>query len=259
VAIEKGLRDAHSLYRCRKKNAATSSTAAVTAQTMAAARPALAIRRPDGGAWRNSVGLGWTNPYDRRVWAYDVGVAAAAARAGFDEIQFDYVRFPSDGDLSQIVYPRRRDEPKGATIATFLRYAVARLHPLHVRVSADVFGLSATHDLGIGQVPRRLGRVLDAIHPMVYPSHYRPGEYGIADPSAYPGRTVAHSLYDFRRALRGERASIVPWLQDFSLGRPYTLIEVSDQIAAARRQHAGGFLLWNPEGVYTQDALAPAR
>jgi hypothetical protein len=93
---------------------------------------------------------------------------------------------------------------------------------------------------------------------MVYPSHYSPGEYGIPDPSAYPGRTVAHSLYDFRRALRGEHVSIVPWLQDFSLGRAYTLIEVSDQIAAARRQHAGGFLLWNPEGVYTTDALAPA-
>jgi hypothetical protein len=128
-----------------------------------------------------------------------------------------------------------------------------------VRVSADVFGLAATHDLGIGQVPKRLGRVLDTIHPMVYPSHYSPGEYGIPDPSAYPGRTVAHSLYDFRRALRGDHVAIVPWLQDFSLGRPYTLIEVSDQIAAARRQHAGGFLLWNPEGLYTQDALAPAQ
>jgi hypothetical protein len=168
------------------------------------------------------------------------------------------VRFPSDGDLSQMVFPRRRSEPKGQTIVRFLRYAASRLHPLGVRVSADVFGLAATHDLGIGQVPRHLGHVLDAIHPMVYPSHYSAGEYGIADPSEYPGRTVAHSLYDFRRALRGEHVSIVPWLQDFSLGRAYTLIEVSDQIAAARRQHAGGFLLWNPEGVYTTDALAPA-
>ena len=227
--------------------------------TLSAARPDLAINTRSGGVWRNSGGLGWTDPYDARVWAYDVSIAVAAARAGFDEIQFDYVRFPSDGDLSQIVYPRRRQEPKGTTITRFLRYAGSRLHPLGARVSADVFGLAATHDLGIGQVPRRLGRVLDSIHPMVYPSHYSAGEYGIQDPSAYPGRTVAHSLLDFRRALHAARIPIVPWLQDFSLARPYTLIEVSDQIAAARRQHAKGFLLWNPEGVYTDDALTPAQ
>jgi hypothetical protein len=227
--------------------------------TLTAARPELAIQGRSGGVWRNRAGLGWANPYDARVWAYDVSIAVAAARAGFDEIQFDYVRFPSDGDLSEIVYPRRRSEPKGDTIGRFLRYAAARLHPLGVRISADVFGLAATHDLGIGQVPRRLARVLDAIHPMVYPSHYSAGEYGIQTPSAYPGRIVAHSLLDFRRALRGQRIPIVPWLQDFSLGKPYTLIEVTDQIAAARRQHAAGFLLWNPEGLYTQDALASPR
>jgi hypothetical protein len=226
--------------------------------TLTAARPALAIHDRRGGIWRDASGLGWANPYDPRVWAYDVGIAAAAAKAGFDEIQFDYVRFPSDGDVSQMVFPRSRAEPKGATIARFAAYAAARIHQLRVRVSADVFGLAATHDLGIGQVPRRLGAHLDAVYPMVYPSHYSPGEYGIQDPSAYPGRIVAHSLLDFRRALRGERTRIVPWLQDFSVGRTYTLIEVSDQIAAERRQHAGGFLLWNPEGLYTLDALGAA-
>jgi hypothetical protein len=225
---------------------------------LAGARPDLALHDASGALWHSASGLAWANPYDRRVWAYDVGIATAAARAGFDEIQFDYVRFPGDGDLSRIVYPRRLPGAKGDTIAAFLRYAAARLHSLHVRVSADVFGLAATHDLGIGQVPRRIGRFLDAIHPMVYPSHYSSGEYGLADPSAYPGRTVAHSLLDFRRALRGEHVPIVPWLQDFTLGRPYTLIEVSDQVAAARRQHAAGFLLWNPEGVYTRDALSPS-
>src|SRR5438034_267972 len=83
------------------------------------ARPDLAIKRTDGSIWRTPAGLGWANPYDRRVWKYDVDVAAAAARAGFDEIQFDYVRFPSDGDLSSIVYPGKRAEPKGVTIAGF--------------------------------------------------------------------------------------------------------------------------------------------
>lgn len=222
--------------------------------TLSAARPDLAVLRPDGSRWLNNSGLGWVNPYDKRVWQYDVGIAEAAARAGFDEIQFDYVRFPSDGDLSQIVYRGKRAEPKGTTIASFLRYASTRLHALDVRVSADVFGLAATHDLGIGQVPKRIAPYLDAIYPMVYPSHFSPGEYNIADPDAYPGRTVARSLLDFRRQVKG-KTTIVPWLQDFSLAHPYGLIEVTDQIAAARRQHTGGYLLWNPEGVYTLEAL----
>jgi hypothetical protein len=119
-----------------------------------------------------------------------------------------------------------------------------------------VFGLSAHHDLGIGQVPTRIAHYLDAIYPMVYPSHYTPGEYNVSDPNAYPGRIVADSLYDFRRAVRGTHAKLIPWLQDFSLGRTYTLTEVGDQIAAARRQHAAGFMLWNPEGIYTQEALS---
>jgi hypothetical protein len=123
-------------------------------------------------------------------------------------------------------------------------------------VSADVFGLAATHDLGIGQVPKRVAPYLDALYPMVYPSHFSSGEYGIQQPDAYPGRTVARALLDFRRQLKGEGMTLIPWLQDFSLSRPYTLIEVTDQIAAARRQHTRGFMLWNPEGLYTREALS---
>jgi hypothetical protein len=222
---------------------------------LSAARPELAVLRPDGSRWLNNAGLGWVNPYDRRVWGYVVGVGAAAAKAGFDEIQFDYVRFASDGDLSQIVYPHAVGEPKGTTIARFLRYASGQLHPLGVRVSADVFGLAATHDLGIGQVPKRIAPYLDALYPMVYPSHFSSGEFGLQDPDAYPGRTVARALLDFRRQLKGKGMALIPWLQDFSLARPYTLLEVTDQIAAARRQHARGFMLWNAEGIYTREAL----
>jgi hypothetical protein len=223
--------------------------------TLSAARPDLAVLRPDGSRWLNNGGLGWTNPYDKRVWRYVVAIGRAAAKAGFDEIQFDYVRFPSDGDLSQIVYRHKRLEPKGTTIASFLRYASGQLHTLGVRVSADIFGLAATHDLGIGQVPKRIAPYLDALYPMVYPSHFGSGEYGIAKPDAYPGRTVARSLLDFRRQLKGKHTTLIPWLQDFSLGTPYTVVEVTDQIAAARRQHTGGFMLWNPEGLYTREAL----
>jgi len=219
-------------------------------------RPALAIRNSDGTLWRNNAGLGWTNPYDRRVWAYNVNVAAAAAKAGFDEIQFDYVRFPSDGDLTQIRYPGPHLQTTRWTIPAFVQYAAQRLHPLGVRVSVDVFGLSATRDLGIGQLPRRVSTYADAVYPMVYPSHYNPGEYGIDQPDDRPGLVVSRSLADFRRALEGRKTRLTPWLQDFSLGRPYTLEDLQLQIAAAKAHHANGFLLWNPEGVYTTAALA---
>jgi hypothetical protein len=227
---------------------------------LSAGRPDMAIKNPDGSVWRNHAGLGWTNPYDKRVWDYNVSIAEVAARAGFDEIQFDYVRFPTDGDVDSIVYPGKTETPPGWVIAQFLHYAGQRLKPLGVRVSADVFGLSATRDLGIGQIPRRLGKYLDAIYPMVYPSHYGPGEYGLEDPNGMPGETVEWSLADFRRELKKGKsdAYLVPWLQDFSYGREYGLEEVRAQIEAARLMGARGYLLWNPSGVYTPGALAPA-
>jgi hypothetical protein len=223
--------------------------------TLTAGEPDLAIQSKYGGIWKNRSGLGWSNMYDRRVWKYNVDVAVAAARAGFDEIQFDYVRFPTDGNVSAIVYPHRRAEARSATIDAFFSYAVKRLHPLRVRVSADVFGLSASRDLGIGQAPARIGKVLDAIYPMVYPSHYNPGEFNLIEPEAFPYATVVHSLRDFDRVTRGEKVRITPWLQDFTIKLTYGLEQVGEQIDAARTMHAHGFLLWNPSGIYTYGAL----
>jgi hypothetical protein len=223
---------------------------------LSANAPQFAIRRSDGSRWLNSAGLGWTNPYDKRVWKYNVDIAVQAAKLGFDEIQFDYVRFPSDGDLSQIRYPGAHTQPMGWTVPMFVKYARSRLKPLGVRLSVDVFGLSATRNLGIGQFPRRISRYVDAIYPMVYPSHYVSGEYNIVDPDSRPGTTVAYSLRDFRDAVQGSKAKLIPWLQDFSLGRTYTLADVRDQIQAARLEHAKGFMLWNAVGLYTVKALS---
>ena len=219
-------------------------------------RPKYAIRTAGGGVWTNSAGLGWANPYDQRVWKYNVDIAVEAAKAGFDEIQFDYIRFPTDGNIAAAVYPGERSEKRHVTISRFLQYARSRLEPLGVRISADVFGLSATRNMGIGQTPRRLARYLDAIYPMVYPSHYGPGELGIADPNAQPGRTVALSLRDFAADLTGQDTRLVPWLQDFSLGRDYTVDDVQLQILAARDASADGYLLWNPAGIYTRGVLS---
>jgi hypothetical protein len=225
---------------------------------LSANAPHLAVKRRDGSLWRNHAGLGWSNPHDKRVWDYNVAIAEVAARAGFDEIQFDYVRFPSDGDMDDIVYPRSSGKQKGWAIAEFVQYAAKRLKPLGVRVSADVFGLAATRELGVGQVPKRLGRYVDAMYPMVYPSHYNPGEYNLDNPNAAPAETVYYALVDFKRDLRRSKAELIPWLQDFSYGRTYGPAEVRAQIEAARRIGVRGYLLWNPEGVYTPGALRPA-
>jgi len=220
---------------------------------LARGRPDMAIRRPDGSIWATSAGLEWVNPYDRRVWDYAVSVAAAAARAGFDEIMLDYVRFPSDGDVGAAVYPGRTSVPKGRLIANFAAYAQQRLAPLGVRVSTALFGLSATRDMGIGQVPRWISQHVDQVHPMSYPALYGGGELGIASPSAEPGETVFRTLIDFKREIRGSGAQLVPWVQDWS----YRPEQVMQQIRAARLQGAKGFLLWNASGIYTKSALAP--
>ena len=221
---------------------------------LAQGRPDLAIQRSDGSVWTTSAGLGWVNPYDRRVWDYTVSVAADAARAGFDEIMFDYLRFPSDGDVAGAVYPGKTTVPRGHLIADFVAYARKRLEPLGVRVSAAVFGLSATRDLGIGQVPRFISRHVDTIVPMSYPALYGGGELGIQSPSSEPGETVFRTLSDFRRQVQGSRTQIVPWVQDWG----YAPEQVLAQIDAARLQGAKGYLLWNAEGLYTTSALAPA-
>ena len=221
---------------------------------LASGRPDLAIQRQDGSVWTTKAGLGWVNPYDRRVWDYCASVGEAAAEAGFDQIMFDYVRFPSDGDLGNAVYPGKTSISKGRVIAGFVQYAKQRLAPHGTRVSTAVFGLSATRDLGIGQVPRWISKYVDNLSPMSYPVLYGDGELGISSPSTQPGETVFRTLADFRRQIKGSRAQLVPWVQDWN----YTPQQVLAQVAAARLQGAKGYLLWNAEGIYTKAALEPA-
>ncbi len=221
------------------------------------ARPDLAVRRSDGSVWQDAAGLGWTNPYDKRVWDYNIAVAAAAARNGFDEIMFDYVRFPSDGDVENAVYGTTRGLAKNDAVPAFLKYAARRLEPLGVRVSAAVFGLSAARDMGIGQIPRRIAKHVHAIYAMTYPSLFGSGELGLADPGAAPGATVSRALKRFHRALEGRNALLLPWVQDFSFTVPYGKDEVRAQIYSARIAGAKGYLLWNARGEYTSGTLTP--
>ncbi len=219
--------------------------------------PELAVQKKSGGIWRDYQGKAWTNPFKKEVWDYNLAVALAAARAGFQEIQFDYVRFPADGPLKEVVYPGGKGKNKAETIAEFLAYARERLRREGVYVSADVFGLtcSAQDDLGIGQKIELIAAGTDYVSPMVYPSHYAPGSYGIKNPNASPYRTVYRSLTDAVYKTRGTGSIIRPWLQDFSYGYPYGAKEVRAQIKATYDAGLKEWILWNPSNHYTGSAL----
>ena len=204
--------------------------------TLGPARTELALQWPDGSAWRDPAGLAWLNPYDRRVWRYVVDVAAAAAKAGFDEIQFDYVRFPSDGDSRLDRLPQEPPRAEGADDRAFPRVrersaAPARRPGLRgpLRPRRDARSRSrpvaeAAPSLSRRDLPDGLSVALRARR--VPPD----GSRGVPGPD---GRGVASRLPEGGR--RGTNVRIVPWLQDFSLSRTYGLDEVTDQVTAARR------------------------
>ncbi len=221
-------------------------------------RPDWAVRRPGGGLWLGKGGATWADPYRREVWDYNLAIASAAARAGFDEIQFDYVRFPSDGPVKLCRYSRPRTRQNTEQdLVDFLAEADRRLHPLGVKISIDVFGQTTTDDtgMGIGQHIAAMAAHVDYVCPMMYPSHYRKGSYGIKDPNRDPYRTIERGLRSLSGRLRGLEAKVRPYLQDFSLGYRYGPRQLQDQIFAAARMGVVSWTLWNPGNRYTWAAV----
>lgn len=216
---------------------------------------AWAVQKKDGELWEDRKKFSWSDPYNKQVWDYNVAIAIEAARLGFREIQFDYVRFPSDGRVSYAVYPRKDRRPPEFVISQFLAYARQQLAPYEVFVSADFFGLTGAveHDMGIGQIVQRVAPYLDFLSPMAYPSHYARGEYGIKIPDLAPYRIVYYSLRDTARKIGGRRALVRPWLQAFSLnGYEYGPAELKAQINATYAAGFSQWLLWNPRCQYKQ-------
>lgn len=224
---------------------------------LAAARPDLAIHSLTGGLWRDRSRHAWTNPYAREVWAYNLAIAAEVAALGCREIQFDYVRFPSDGRMDLVYYPVRTPETRAEVIEGFLGQARQELAPYGVFTAADVFGLvtSFKTDMNIGQILENVARQVDFVCPMMYPSHYALGNYGIPDPDADPYLTVRTGLVHALARLDGYEAVIRPWLQDFSQRHKYGHEEVRAQIRAAEELGVNGYMLWNPRNVYTESAI----
>lgn len=229
-----------------------------------------------GGIWHDRNGLAWLNPAASGSWDYIVDVAQDAAERGFDELNFDYIRFPSDGDMTALVFPgwpARRSlgeggdgkKTKAEIIGEFYKYLRQKLPG--IRLSADMFGFVTTHtdDLGIGQLMENAFAAFDYVAPMVYPSHYPPNYMGFPNPAEHPYEVVNFSmkggmerLKAYKLAHPDNKTQFRPWLQDFNLGADYTLEMVTAQIKAtqdALGDGYGGFMLWNARNVYHESVF----
>jgi len=207
-----------------------------------------------GELWEDRKGLHWANPYDQRVWDYTLSLCQELISCGVDEIQFDYIRFPSDGDLSTVVYPViLPDTSRAECIGKFLAYARSRLKPSGVLISVDLFGLTAwkTDDFGVGQVLELIAPHVDVICPMLYPSHFPENFLNLEDPGLYPHRIMRSSLEAMQKRTGKE---IRPWIQDFW----YSPQEISAQITAVSECGIAGWTVWHPSGRYSETFSALA-
>ncbi len=223
-------------------------------------KPELALKNRQAGLWRDWAGRTWLDMASKEVWDYHVELAKEAIRVGFDEINFDYVRFPSDGDISQIVYPIWDGKtPKPEIMRRFFEYLNQELKPLGVFLSADLFGLvlwnESNNDMNIGQILEYALPYFDFICPMVYPSHYPPDFEGYANPAAHPYEIIKMNLEKGKGKMNDTEAKLRPWLQDFSLGAIYDKEMIELQKQAVYDTDSYGWLLWNPASRYTEEAL----
>jgi peptidoglycan/xylan/chitin deacetylase (PgdA/CDA1 family) len=211
------------------------------------------IQTPDGQPYAGYGGF--TNFASPAVRRYNVAVARVAAKAGIDDVLYDYVRRP-DGPLSSMRFPGLKGTPE-RSIATFLGEARHALKPYGTFLGASVFGVAATRPTEVAQDIHAIGSNVDYVAPMVYPSHWAAGEYNVAYPNSEPYAIVRRSLHDFQQQVRGTGARVVPWLQDFSLGVTYGSAEVCAQVRAARDDGIQEWLLWDPLVTYTAGTCLP--
>jgi hypothetical protein len=236
---------------------------------LAAARPDLAVKNSaTGKTWLDNKGIAWMDTASKEVWDYNIAIAKDAADRGFDEINFDYIRFPSDGNLDLMQFPVYdiNTQFKRDIIRDFFQYL--RENTSGIVISADLFGLSTVNsdDLGIGQNIEDAYKNFDYVCPMVYPSHYASGFIGYKNPAAFPYEVIKYSMDAAMARLKilqqststpsYSLAKLRPWLQDFDLGATYTADMVKKEKQAV--YDAGilnGWMLWDPRNEYTKEAL----
>ncbi len=233
---------------------------------VAKARPELAVNDVNGGLWVNEIGVAWVNAFNEELWTANIALATEATQLGFDEIQYDYVRFPSDGDLTTADFGREYTaEAREAAITEFMKRSYDAIHAEGGRLAADLFGFVTIVDdeQYIGQRFSALEPYLDYVCMMIYPSHFSEGNIASAPghPNDYPYETIYESLERAEQNAPGSSAKFRPWLQDFSYGfnglRDYTEEDVRAQIDAAEEFGASGWLLWGDPFNVTVEALKP--
>jgi len=229
----------------------------------AKAKPEYAIQLKTGGVYLDNAGDSWVNPFNQYVWDYVVAVSKEAALRGFDEIQYDYVRFPDRAAYYNPIteFPGRNDRDKDEAIEDFLAFARESLKPYNVHIAADVFGI-ATHSWDdipedIGQTWRKIANQTDYICPMIYPSHYGTGLYGYETPDKHPYEISRLAIMEAieRNAAQKEPAIIRPWFQGFTATWvngyiKYDAKAISDQMVAAWELGVEEYIIWNSGNNY---------
>ena len=222
---------------------------------LAQSRPDLALKTKSGNIWYNYNGLAFTDPQATEVWGYNAAIAKEAVELGFDEINFDYIRYPSDGPLSTLNYNLPAGKTKADVLKSFFVYLSDQLKD-QAKISADLFGLvmdnaKTGYDLGIGQRLADTVDYFDFVSPMMYASHYADGYLGFVNPAAYPAEVVSYGLKISAPFMEGKRATVRPWLQAFNLGATYDSVKIKVQEEAAENATTtSGWLLWNARNYY---------
>ena len=233
-------------------------------ERLVVAHPELAVKsHKTGQAWRENGKLVWTDPSQPKVQDYDIALAMQAAQAGVDEVQFDYVRFPAEGDqrdASFVFQTAHPDWHRSDVIADFLKRAYAQLHPTGVLLSLDVFGVMAWQrpvDLAhTGQDILRMAKFCDVLSPMIYPSHFF-GMDGIAHPGDAPEHFIGESMDRFELITKGSGVVIRPWLQAFHWRtKTYSPKYIEVQVMTAKNKGGVGFLFWNANNDYSKPYVA---
>ncbi len=228
--------------------------------------PALARKVPDwalkstyGGLWYNYKGLAWVDPSNQAVWDYNIEIAKETIALGVDEINFDYVRFPSDGNLRTIAYPEGKT--RNEVMAEFFSYLSEAMTPEPAYISVDLFGfvMEYHNGLSIGQRLEDTVDVIDYISPMMYPSHYPSGHLNLANPAAHPGAVIAYGMEQGIPYFEGKRAMVRPWLQAFHMGAQYGATNIRAQIDEVEKHPNAGWLLWNASNRYSDAGLKLAE
>lgn len=226
--------------------------------------PEYAVKTKTGTVWKDFKGVSWLDASAKPVWDYLISIGDEAYSVGFDELNFDYIRFPSDGNMNDISYPFSTGKSKSGALKDFFAYISKHFHEKNIPISADLFGMttSNTDDLGIGQILENALKYFDYVSPMVYPSHYPTNFNGWKNPAAKPYDVI---LFSMSRAVTRANAATTspyklrPWLQDFSInGTYYTPEMVRAQIKATYDVGLNSWMLWNASNVYTVAALDPS-